>query len=794
MSLEPPRSKTRLKNKIAYSVRASQAVLQYGVGAMVDFRDRTLMTAAPEYWGNSIEKIHDERLEKVLHVNYLGKPIDVNGTNLSDGISYVRFPEWYFCPSCRRFQPIKKWVEEYKNNARRAEDDPNMIQTMKCIRCNQELVVTRIITVCENGHIDDFPWEKWVHYQNILGTVHVCDSPSLTINTSSSTSEGLEGIVIECRNCHARASLRGAFDPEIFKRLDEDNNTNDFSCTGRHPWKHKTEHCTCQNYPKVLQRGSSSVYFPVTENSLVIPPYSSIITRIIQENNSYMEYKSILKNIRETYANQQDIYVQLRNNIKQQYIQRISQETAIPNEKVKKHIERNEEETNDGGYGTASVKYRAEEYEALSGETIFETEDYGDFLREETEIEEYKLPFIKKISLIHKVREIQALVGFTRLNPVDNSDVRTTDNIIVNVKEPETDWYPAYEVNGEGIFIEFENSSINRWLSENSAVAERVNILNENYRRSYFENIHHRKITAKFLLLHTISHLLIKQLSFECGYGIASLKERIYCSEENEGKVMSGILIYTACGDSEGTLGGLVRQGKHDTFSKIFKKAIDSAKTCSNDPVCSLSQGQGRDSLNLSACYSCSLIPETSCEEYNCFLDRGVVVGTFENPTIGFFNNTFDEEKDNIEVADFEENNDNKEDEDETLLYTLSYKGDGTDMSESAYSDIWNSMLSWSSDDNEKKLLNELINCEMNNVEKPVMNGTLLNTENYEECICDLIWKNNKTVYLLYENEYLREKIERGGWTCICGSDENISAKKVIELLGGVYNGNNDPE
>ena len=100
---------------------------------------------------------------------------------------------------------------------------------------------------------------------------------------------------------------------------------------------------------------------------------------------------------------------------------------------------------------------------------------------------------------------------------------------------------------------------------------------------------------------------------------------------------MAGVFIYTASGDSEGTLGGLVRQGRSDTFLAIFKKAMESAITCSNDPVCSLSKGQGRDSLNLSACYACSLIPETSCEEFNAFLDRGMIVGTYENRTIGFY-------------------------------------------------------------------------------------------------------------------------------------------------------------
>ena len=165
MSVEIEKGKIRLKNKVAYSVRASQAVLQYGVGAMVDFRDRTLMTAAPEYWGNSVIHIHDERLEKILHVDYFGKPGDKDDAKFSDGISYVRFPEWYFCPSCRRFKPIGEWVKEYRaKNSKRAEEDPHMIQMMKCPKCFQELVVARIITACEDGHIDDFPCQLGRNY------------------------------------------------------------------------------------------------------------------------------------------------------------------------------------------------------------------------------------------------------------------------------------------------------------------------------------------------------------------------------------------------------------------------------------------------------------------------------------------------------------------------------------------------------------------------------------------------------------------------------------------------------
>lgn len=777
MSVKVPKAKIRLKNKTAYSVRTSQAVLQYGVGAMVDFRDRTLMTAAPEYWGGSVSRIRDERLEKILHVDYFGKPGDKDDVKFAEGISYVRFPEWYFCPSCRRFKPIGEWVTEYRaKSPKKAEEDPHMIQTMKCPKCFQELVVARIITACQEGHIDDFPWVKWVHCQNFGGPKEICSRPELTITTSSSASEGLEGLTLKCLNCGAAASLRGAFDPGKFEELDKKTDFRyNFRCAGKHPWKHKTESCKSTEYPKVLQRGSSSVYFPVTESSLVIPPYSSIVTNKIDESAAYAEYKAVIASYLSTPGITAETIELLHNSQTQVYAQRIAQETAIPFDKVVGVLKRKNAAPDDGEYSTASVKYRAEEYEAITGETVIEAEDYGEFYREGVDISAYNLPFLKSISLIHKVREVQALVGFTRLKPVDSTDAPGSQAVIVPVKEPDTKWYPAYDVRGEGIFIEFDSSSINNWRSENQFLAERVALLNDNYKKSFIGENHPREITGKFLLLHTISHLLIKQLSFECGYGIASLKERIYCSEAADGKEMAGILIYTACGDSEGTLGGLVRQGRSDTFPSIFNKAIENARTCSNDPVCSLSQGQGRDSLNLAACYSCTLIPETSCEEFNCFLDRGVVVGTFDNPNLGFFQGVYEGAPvpANAHVVS------------DASLTTLVYKGGGTDMSDSTYADIWTNLLDWSTDETETKLLQELIAksdfCASKI--KPVMNGTMLDLTTQEEYACDLIWKQAKAVFLSAENEDIVQAIRNGGWICFCGSSTDLTADEIIRTI-----------
>jgi hypothetical protein len=602
-------------NKVTHSVRAAQAVLQYGVGAMVDFPNQTLVTAAPEYWSGTT-KIYDDRFAKALGVDYFAMPTD---------ISYARFPEWYFCPKCRRFQPLSKWIKEYQKRAkdRQLQRDYNMVESLQCPDCKQDLVVARIVTVCEKGHLNDFPWVKWVHARS---KKPVCNNPMLRFKTGASGTEGLEGLTVECNTCKARTTLKDAFNKEIFEELDGNGEREDFICPGHHPFKHTTEPCGC--HPRTVQRGASSVYFPLVHSSLVIPPYADKLNTKIEKSKAYEECVVIIED-----EDPEDRLDTIRKRLSK-WADKIALEIGALKADVEKILTEKWLQANEAVTDVDSVQYRIEEYLALTGEISTPKGSLGDFSRESMPVDEYNLPHIKGISLIDKVRVVNALTGFSRLVPVISKD----DKGYVDVKKPETNWYPAYEVRGEGIFIEFKHNEIEEWINKNPEISERANRLNENYANSFLGKNHPRIITPKFIMLHTLSHLLISQLSFECGYSIASLSERLYCAETEDGKQMAGILIYTASGDSEGTLGGLVRQGRSDAFPKILRKAVSKAKTCSNDPVCIMSHGQGRDSLNLAACHACTLLPETCCEERNAFLDRGMIIGTFENKNIGFWN------------------------------------------------------------------------------------------------------------------------------------------------------------
>ena len=611
-----PKQLSREKlNQVTHSVRAAQAVLQYGVGAMVDFPDQTLITAAPEYWSQT-QRISDERFAKALGVDGFITPVK---------IAYNRFPEWYFCPKCRTFQPLKQWVSEYKKYARDRDIqfDPHMISHIKCTRCRYDLVAARIVTVCEEGHLNDFPWVQWVHAR---AKKPLCASPAIKLKTGPSGSEALDGLIVSC-NCGAWANLSGAFNPGVFERLDAESDTNDFRCTGGNPHKNIHEKCVC--YPRAAQRRASSVYFPIIKSSLVIPPYADKLYAQIEGSEAYCD---CLKFIADEEPEDRIAYTTKK---LAKWSEKIALEIGGVSSDIERILRRKwlEDGEAEAEGEVSDIAYRIKEYAALTGEIAASWDKESDFLREGINIKSYGVPHIKSVSLIHKVRAVHALLGFSRVKPVAES----TDAGFVSVKESKTRVYPAYEVRGEGIFFEIEQADIDTWIKNSPQVTERVKRLSNNYAASFFGQNRQRDITPKFVLLHTLAHLLMKQLSFECGYSIASLAERIYCANEEDGKAMAGIFIYTANGDAEGTFGGLVRQGRADAFPRLFRKAIQSAKTCSNDPICAMSRGQGRDALNLAACHVCALLPETCCEERNGFLDRGLVAGTIEDAAIGFW-------------------------------------------------------------------------------------------------------------------------------------------------------------
>lgn len=252
-------------------------------------------------------------------------------------------------------------------------------------------------------------------------------------------------------------------------------------------------------------------------------------------------------------------------------------------------------------------------------------------------IDEYKKSIkdnFDRISLLHKLRETRVFLGYSRINAPDTSRLVRWELISRERKN----WLPGVIVRGEGIFLKFKDEAIDKWLKDFGSYHEqRLSFVNKY--ANEFREARGQKLEIKtpdFVLIHTLAHLIINELVYECGYGSSSLKERTY-SCRRDGDIMNGLLIYTAAGDTDGSMGGLVEMGRPGRLERVIENAILRARWCSSDPVCIESKGQGPSNCNLAACHSCALLPETACQHMNRFLDRGVLIGTLDNPSSGFF-------------------------------------------------------------------------------------------------------------------------------------------------------------
>jgi hypothetical protein len=378
----------------------------------------------------------------------------------------------------------------------------------------------------------------------------------------------------------------------------------------------------------VLQRGASNVYFSQVISSIYLPLWaehaSADVIEILEQSN----YWSVLSQ------------GTVNGRIDAMRCEMVAQITNVDAKKLEEAAQLKLEGSpvsERTGATSDEESFRRSEYQAISeGKVGPKTELYVE-CADLSEYEPDLANLFSRIRLVHKLRETRALAGFTRILPPDGN---LASPRLQSLKlDSRIDWLPAIKVYGEGIFFEISSAEVDKWLIAERGIRERIKPLTDHYNavRSARQQPH-RNITEKFLLLHTLAHVLINQLSFDCGYGSASLRERLYCDITDPAKPMHGFLIYTASGDSEGTMGGLVRQGKPGRLEATLRRALQSAAWCSSDPVCIESKGQGSDSANLAACHGCCLLPETSCEEGNRLLDRALLVGTPDRPNLGFFN------------------------------------------------------------------------------------------------------------------------------------------------------------
>lgn len=373
---------------------------------------------------------------------------------------------------------------------------------------------------------------------------------------------------------------------------------------------------------KVVLRGATNVWFADTRSSISIPIDDiSVNRKIVGILNKYFEAVNSSRNNGE---------------LNRDFIYMIAETEGVnPEDLYQAFIDRanNFGTNNDINENISEDEYRFQEYRVLCKTSGSDAMDFHSINHPIAEYNPVIHKYFESISLVPKLRETRAFVGFSRLEPNQKTISESKKELRLGTSE---DWLPAVEVYGEGIFFKFNRDRITRW-AQNSAVQKRIDQLNQAYQRSKFGGGTTDNLRPEYILIHTFAHLIINQLSFDCGYGSSSIRERIYCEKTSNDLEMYGVLIYTASGDSEGSLGGLVRQGEEGRLEDTIVNAIESASWCTSDPICIQSNGQGPESLNLAACHNCALLPETCCENGNRLLDRAVVVGELTNYEIGYF-------------------------------------------------------------------------------------------------------------------------------------------------------------
>lgn len=581
------------------SIRRTQAVVPFGVGSIVEFEDEALMPAGIDMWPAQAEKIHDPRLAARLHVAHFKVPPPKReaGVPNTGEIPFVRFPQWHFCPRCRwlkkadLFEDERPRCDNRERSPRTGSKEPCGVRPEKK---RPRMLPLRFVAVCPNGHIEDFPWKEWVHTEKgkELERGRGCDPPSLYFYPTQLG--GLSGLLVKCEKCNKTRSLMGVTSKNGLKGL---------TCSGARPWLGKVgaEECASTDPMVALQRGASNLYFPEVDSSILIPPFSTKVHRVL--NNP------VVREILESSRHEGEIETSA--------LQIIARREGVDAEQLRQALEERSavfELADD----ISETEYRYAEYRALHQERRERDDslicrpqslsDYATMIRE----------FFSHVSLVESLAETRVLTGFRRIDPAPTTSGPGA------LALGRLDWLPAFRVHGEGIFLAVNSEKVGAFC--NGFADQR---LADALRRAA-ERGFRLDLSYELVLLHTFAHLLIKRLSFEAGYGASSIRERLYSAPDGHPQRMAGVLLYTAAGDAEGTLGGLVGLGKPGRLERILAGALEDARWCASDPICVESSGQGPGSLNIAACHACALLPETSCELQNRLLDRRIVRGFFD--------------------------------------------------------------------------------------------------------------------------------------------------------------------
>ncbi|OGB22942.1 MAG: hypothetical protein A3I66_16265 [Burkholderiales bacterium RIFCSPLOWO2_02_FULL_57_36] len=500
----------------------------------------------------------------------------------------------------------------------------------------------RFISVCAHGHIADFPWKRW------CGCICPSDEGLILRDLGG---PDLRSVKVTCQACNKSHTLAGAMfmdrDPATGKITASGLARAGIACGGERPWLGDATEA-CAEAPVAVLINQSNIYFGKTISSIFLPNLGSERDILeIQEILGGQELKLTGVQVLLKVGLREDALKQLQDILKPHYATLPDDDSIL---KAFESLGRGDRSVYSGLQpeleDSKGLAFRRAEYNVLRREI-------GPGKSSELRVMPSCIPsdfssWLGAVNLVERLRETRVFYGFERLtrsgSPLDGMPAAAMRQLFRDPPEAEYQWLPAIKNYGEGLFVELQEEAIRAWLDKNCVW------LQERFDKEFVGRMASETLllppgltsactwqwAARYLLVHTLAHILINQLVFECGYASASLKERIFVSCDVVAP-MAAFLIYTAAGDSEGSLGGLVRLGRPELFEPVVRRAVSRASWCSADPVCSENLGgSGSRLVNMAACHACVLLPETACETINSGLDRAMIVGTPQKPEAGF--------------------------------------------------------------------------------------------------------------------------------------------------------------
>ncbi len=591
-------------------IRQNQLLTTFGPGSMLDLPTHSVLVGGLDHWLQRGDEVHEPRLVDKLKrcfdppleslQLFAPPPENDDPTAPKTGITAWQFPEWFITQDVEEADRAPA-VRSRLLVSRKALTHGKFIDQDKRRRA---VVPVRFVRACRRGHIGDIDWHAFVHRG------HAPHKLQLYIDERG-TSGDLSEVWVRCE-CDQQRPMSDA------AKIDRQSLGH---CDGSRPWLGPFTKEPCGEPSRLLVRTASNAYFPQILNVISLPEQDEALVQAVNQ-----VWEHYLTNV-DTVEDLQ--YLRKKMPGVKAALEKYTDEEVIHYVQTRKA----------GGFLAPTKSVKQAELETLIAckDDIGSDRPEGDFYARALPKASWNKPWmtaVEKVILVHRLREVMAQVGFTRFeSSVPDVEGELEIGVQAASLAREVSWLPAVENRGEGVFIQFEKAAIEAWY-EKPAVKKRGKQLLEGFESWKHDHSQSNRESPglPYIMLHSLSHLLITAMSLECGYPASSIRERVYASSAGY-----GILLYTGSPDAEGTLGGLVEAGRK--IAQHLKEALDRGGLCSNDPVCAQHEPQNAECRFLlgAACHGCLLIAETSCEQKNDFLDRALVVPTVDNLGADFF-------------------------------------------------------------------------------------------------------------------------------------------------------------